>query len=227
MVMILCECVSVVVNIWGVGHLALHQGSKYAEQICVPTWVNQVETHRQDRWTYAREHTLARTPRSAPSWMNNLALRSNAGHRGTWQFLCKCGFVCFCVLSLWTSMINHIVWGFPPFITYCCLSCQFSCPWWLLPHPWPTFAHTSRLMFISFVYLSIFSQVRIWWVEKKSFHVYFMPKQIFLSQEVWIQFSLRSDRKARGYRRTEKRSGSTEVKVLKASFITFSAAQHP
>lgn len=115
MVMILCECVSVVVNIWGVGHLALHQGSKYAEQICVPTWVNQVETHRQDRWTYAREHTLARTPRSAPSWMNNLALRSNAGHRGTWQFLCKCGFVCFCVLSLWTSMINHIVWGFPPF----------------------------------------------------------------------------------------------------------------
>lgn len=59
MVMILCECVSVVVNIWGVGHLALHQGSKYAEQICVPTWVNQVETHRQDRWTYAREHTLA------------------------------------------------------------------------------------------------------------------------------------------------------------------------
>lgn len=62
---------------------------------------------------------------------------------------------------------------------------------------------------------------------KKTFHVYFMPKQIFLSQEVWIQFSLRSDRKARGYRRTEKRSGSTEIKVLKASFITFSAAQHP
>lgn len=63
--------------------------------------------------------------------------------------------------------------------------------------------------------------------EKKKFHVYFMPKQIFLSQEVWIQFSLRSDRKARGYRRTEKRSGLTEVKVLKASFITFSAAPHP
>lgn len=100
---------------------------------------------------------------------------------------------------------------FPLSIKYHCLSRQVSFPWRSWLYSWPIFVHTSCLMFISLVYLSVSSQCRCRHATNKICFMYISClSRPFITRGVDPIFFWSMTKKARGCIRIERQMEQLE-----------------